>query len=345
VLKILLPIEDPPLEEKTKTLLGILLRGKVREMKETTSWMKIAHLSDLHICQKSRPKNLERARLLIDYALQQSVDHFVITGDIIHLNEGEDLVAFRNLLDEFDLLDSSRVTMVIGNHDIFGGVYLAEDILAYPKKCESVDFDKKIVEFKNYFFETFENTYFTSSQAIYPYAKIVGDVVFIGINSCSPYSKFRNLFAAKGKVGTRQVENIRQILSKTEFQNKIKIVLIHHHFKKINHHSSLFRNSFLQNLESFGDKLRKKKRLIKLFRRHKVDLILHGHDHHCNEYWIKNLHFMNAAGCIDKNVPGELQINFITITRNKIETEIQRISENCILEQKECRNSKLVLAI
>lgn len=307
--------------------------------------MKIAHLSDLHICQKSRPKNLERARLLIGYALEQGVDHFVITGDIIHLNQEEDLVAFRNLLDEFDLLDSSRVTMVIGNHDIFGGVYLAEDILTFPKKCESVDFDKKVAQFKNIFFETFENTYYTSSDAIYPYAKIVGDVVFIGINSCSRYSKFRNPFAAKGKVGDKQLNNVQQILLKNEFQNKMKIVLIHHHFKKISDHSSLFHNSFLQNLESFGDKLQKKKRLIKLFRRHKVDLILHGHDHHCNEYWIKNLHFMNAAGCIDKNNPGELQINFVTVTTNAIKTEIRAIAETSSKKVEQPQNTDYALAL
>jgi len=289
--------------------------------------MKIAHLSDLHICQKSRPQNLERARRLIDYALEQRADHIVITGDIVHLGEAEDLIAFRNLLDEFDLLDSSRVSLVIGNHDIFGGIYLAEDILAFPKKCETIDYQKKIIEFKNYFFETFENTYFTSSNEIYPYAKIINDVVFIGINSCSPYSRLRNPFAAKGKVDKKQLENLRQIFSKTEFQHKIKIVLIHHHFKKINHHSSLFRNSFLQNIESFGDRLRKKKRLIKLFHRYNVDLILHGHDHHCNENWIEKLHFMNAAGCIDKNKPGELQINFITVTANTIQTEIRTIAE------------------
>ena len=115
--------------------------------------MKIAHLSDVHICQKSRPKNLERTKLLLDYALQQGVDHIVITGDIVHLGEVEDYIALRNLFQEFGLLDPFKLTLVIGNHDVFGGVYLAEDILSFPEKCESINYDAKLLEFKNHFFE------------------------------------------------------------------------------------------------------------------------------------------------------------------------------------------------
>jgi len=288
--------------------------------------MKIAHLSDLHICQKARPKNLEKTRLLIDHALQQHADHFVFTGDIVHLAEKEDFIAFRNLLDEFNLLDSSKTTLVIGNHDIFGGVYIAEDILTFPQKCETVDYHKKLIEFKNYFFETFENTYFPVSHTPYPFAKIIGNVVLIGMNSIHPYSKLKNLFASKGRVGKIQLENLRQILSRSEFQDKVKIGLVHHHFKKVTHHCSLFCNTLLRNIETYGNKLKDRKQVVKLLNRYKVDLVLHGHEHDSHEYHFRGLHFMNAGGCIEKNSPDELKLNIVNIIQDKIKTEIQKIS-------------------
>lgn len=305
--------------------------------------MKIAHLSDLHICQKSRPNNLEKTRWLIEYALQQQADHFVFTGDIVHLAKKEDFIAFRNLLDEFDLLDSSRTTLVIGNHDIFGGVYFAEDVLTFPQQCEAVDYHKRLIEFKNYFFETFENSYFPASHEPYPFAKKIGNVVFIGLNSIHKYSKLKNLTASKGEVGKIQLENLRQILSRREFQDKIKIVLVHHHFKKVSHRCSLFTNTLLRNIETYGNKLKNRKQVARLLARYKVDLILHGHEHDSHEYFYKDLHFMNAGGCIERNNQDELHINFITVASNKIKTEISMISENHILEYEANRSSNLVL--
>lgn len=305
--------------------------------------MKIAHLSDLHICQESRPKNLEKTRLLIDYALQQEVDHFVFTGDIVHLAKKEDFIAFRNLLDEFNLLDSSRVTLVVGNHDIFGGVHFAEDILTFPQKCEAVDYHKRVVEFKNYFFETFENTYFPASHVPYPFAKKIGDVVLIGINSIHRYSKLKNLTASKGEVGKIQLENLRQILSRSEFQDKIKIVLIHHHFQKVSHRCSLFTNTLLRNIETYGNKLKNRNQIARLLSKYKVDLILHGHEHDSHEYFYKGLHFMNSGGCIERNNHDELQINLITVSSNKIKTEIRRISEKNILQFTPDQNLNFVL--
>jgi len=310
---------------------------------EPESYMKIAHLSDLHICQKSRPKNLERTRLLIDYALQQETDHFVFTGDIVHLGEKQDFVTFRHLLDEFDLLDSSRATLVIGNHDIFGGVYFAEDVLAFPQKCEAVDYQKKVIEFKNYFFETFENTYLPASHEPYPFAKKIGNVVFIGLNSIHGYSKLKNFIASKGEVGKIQLENLKQILSRNEFHDKIKIVLIHHHFKKVSHRCSLFTNTLLRNIETYGNKLKNRNQIAKLLGRHKVDLILHGHEHDSHEYFYKGLHFMNAGGCIDKNSPGEMKINFIEIKENQINAGIQTVLEDEILELEQYPVGKLAM--
>lgn len=287
--------------------------------------MKIAHLSDLHICQKSRPGNLEKTRSLIDYALRHQADHFVFTGDIAHLAEKADFLAFRDLLREFDLLDAARSTLVIGNHDIFGGVYYAEDILAFPQKCQTVDYEKKLLEFKHFFFETFESCYFPVSHQPYPFAKIIGNVAFIGLNSIYTYSLLQNLLASKGMVNKDQQAGLRQILARKEYQDKVKIVLIHHHFNKVSHRCSVFTHSLLRILETYGHKLIERKKLAQLLRKLDVALVLHGHEHDSHEYSYKGLHFMSAGGCIEKNHADELRINWIEIKADEIKTEIQTV--------------------
>ncbi|MBN2356330.1 metallophosphoesterase [candidate division KSB1 bacterium] len=296
--------------------------------------MKIAHLSDLHICQKSRPKNLEKVRMLFEYALNKKADHFVITGDIVHLGEAEDFNAFRQALNEFDLLDSNRTTLVIGNHDIFGGVYLAEDILTFPQKCMAVDYQKKLLEFKNFFFETYENTLFQSADDTYPFAKIIGDIAFIGINSTRPYSRFKNPFASKGMVDDAQIKKMNRLLSRRELTGKIKIALIHHHFQKLGKKKPAFGSSFLINLESIGGKLKKKKRLLNVFRRHKINLVLHGHEHQSGHYQSKNLRFMNGGGSIDNNEPDRFKLNFIKVNPSKIQCKVKTIAYKDAFEER-----------
>ncbi len=296
------------------------------EKLELKSYMKIAHLSDLHICQKSRPKNLEKTRRLIDYALGQNADHFVFSGDIVHLARTEDFIAFRHLLEEFNLLDSSRATLVVGNHDIFGGVYFAEDVLTFPQQCEAVDYHKRLIEFKNYFFETFDHTYFPASREPYPFAKTIGDVVLIGLNSIHPYSKWKNLFASRGLVENEQLAHLRQIFLKGEYQDKTKIVIVHHHFRKVSNRCSLFTNTLLRNIETYGNKLKNRNQVARLLARYNVDLVLHGHEHDSHEYVYRGVRFVNSGGCIEKNGDGLLRINFVTIKLNEIMTEIQTIA-------------------
>ena len=97
--------------------------------------MKIVHLSDLHISLKNLPQNLEYTERLVTYGLEMGADHFVFTGDISHEGKDEDFLAFRNLLERYRLLTSEKTTLVIGNHDIYGGVHLPGTFRASPKNA------------------------------------------------------------------------------------------------------------------------------------------------------------------------------------------------------------------
>jgi 3',5'-cyclic AMP phosphodiesterase CpdA len=287
--------------------------------------MIIAHLSDLHICIKNKPQNLNRTKYLIESALKQEVSHFIITGDISHLCNPDDFLALRRLLEQYELLDSQKVSMVIGNHDIYGGVYLAEDILTFPGKCKTIDYYQKIHEFHNYFLEIFENTFLPFPDRRYPYAKKVDEILLIGVNSTMEYSRLNNPFASRGKVGRKQIKGLTEIFARPEFLNSKKIVMSHHHFSQRPLKSITLYKTFLHSIESYAGKLEKKKRLARVLRKNEVDLVVHGHLHESAAYERFSLKFLNGAGAIEKNTPGELKLNMISISPETIKTKIKLV--------------------
>jgi 3',5'-cyclic AMP phosphodiesterase CpdA len=121
--------------------------------------MKIAHFPDLHICTLHRHENLQLTRETIEYALRANCDHLVITGDLSHKGGRRDYEILRALFDEYDLLAPEKLSLTIGNHDIFGGVQSAEDILAFPKHCRMIPFNQRVKDFVEFFCESFDQTY------------------------------------------------------------------------------------------------------------------------------------------------------------------------------------------
>ncbi|HDK35577.1 MAG TPA: metallophosphoesterase, partial [Bacteroidetes bacterium] len=287
--------------------------------------MKIAHLSDLHLCMKNRPMVVQQTKQLIQYALEQGIDHLVITGDISHNNEPQDFIALRKLLQEFGLLDPNKLSLTIGNHDIFGGVYFATDIAAFPEKCKHTNYRQEVREFKHYFSEAFENAYFPLPYLEMTYAKSIDNVVIIGINSIDRYSSLRNPFASAGVISSAQFDGLKMIFSKNNDKNCKKIVLIHHHFNHGPPADTRLQSRFWKMIENYANRLSHKKRLLRLFKKQHVDLILHGHKHESVEYRKMGLHFLNAGGTIDTNHSDELRVNFITIENDEIQTEIRTL--------------------
>lgn len=287
--------------------------------------MKMAHISDLHLNTEHKPKNLYYTQKLIEHALQQNIHHLVITGDITHNASEEDFKHMRRLLESFGLLHSQKVSLVIGNHDIFGGVHLAEDILTFPDRCRTVDDTNKIKQFQYYFYETFLDCYHPFKSELFPYAKIIGDIVLIGMNSIAPYSTIKNLFASKGRVDKLHLQGLRQISQWNKVKERLKVVLIHHHFGLTRKKE---KQNLLENIENHHMKLRKRKKIIRIFQSLGVDLVLHGHVHISNQYHKKGIHFVNAGATVEGFQRDFLYINFIEIAQQHIRVDIQQISKS-----------------
>ena len=292
--------------------------------------MKIAHLSDLHLCSKFKQDNIVKTKKLIKYALDQGADHFVITGDISDNAQEKDFLSLRKILETYKLLSSDKTSIIIGNHDIFGGVQTAHDIINFPAKCANTNYKEKVTKFLKYFEELFENAFFASNESPFPYAKILGDVVLFGINSIDKYSKLKNPFAANGHVSKTERKSLKNILSDERFLDKTKIAMLHHHFYKNNVPGKSSENSLWNSIENFTMKLRGKKKLLNIFIENGVGLVLHGHSHEIKEYNRKGIKFLNAGGSVDNNTVGEAGLFMIEINGSALKINFDLLKDNTL---------------
>lgn len=260
--------------------------------------MKIIHISDLHIDRNYKRNNYNKSHYLFEKITDEGFDHLIISGDITENADGSSFELARNLFKKFGLLDPSRMTLVIGNHDIFGGVHLAEDVINYPSKCRQTNYRKKVEEFEYYFRETFRETITTSKQTFFPFIKEFDEFVLIGINTIAQYSVIRNPFASNGEIHEKIFRPIEKILSHGSFKNKKRIAVTHHHFSKDPAEKSPDAGTLWNAIERQTMKLRGKKSVLKNLEKLETEMVLHGHVHETNEYSRKNIRFINAGGSV-----------------------------------------------
>lgn len=257
-----------------------------------------------------------------------NIDHLVITGDLTDDASEVDLGILKKALKSYGFDNGEKLSVVIGNHDIYGGVQKAEDIFNFPDRCRKTDYREKIKLFNSILNFSFDNCIYQSENLSYPYAKLLNDVLFIGINSNAEYSSLTNPFASNGEVSLRQQSEIIKILSKYGSAAKYRIILIHHHFNKITSMKNLSSAGLWQNIEKQTMKLRKKKKLLKIFNYFNVDLVLHGHLHETEAYHKSDIDFYNAGGLIKSINSKKLKFNVVNIDSNGIRVELIKLPRN-----------------
>ena len=297
--------------------------------------MRIAHLSDLHFTTFFSNNNLPQIEQALRFAIENQADHIAITGDLTDNAVPKDFIILRRLFEKLNILDYNKLSLVIGNHDIFGGVQTAEDIFNFPDKCSKVNYQQKLQDFYSFFPELFNGSIDYNPLNIFPFVKKIDNFLLIGLNSIAEYSMVSNPFASNGIIELSQLNTISEILEPYQDNKYRKIVLVHHHFNKMNvaENSS---GSFWQNIEKQTMKLRKKKRLLKIFNHFGVELVLHGHYHVSRDYVRKGITFSNAGASLKGQEKGEININFIDVHKRDIDIEVVNItSDKCINDSKE----------
>ncbi len=295
--------------------------------------MRIAHISDLHICTESFPENIYKTRQLFNAVVESEADHLVVTGDITHDAKTEDLHRFRNILSEYGFLNADKTSLVIGNHDIYGGVHLASDIINFPKRCRSIKINEKVALFRDQFDETFDNTIFLQADNTFPYVKLTGNVMLVGLNSVTDYSLIRNSAASNGKISSADYNLLRDFFeTNRRYDDYTKIVLIHHHFTANTNVTPERQNVLFEFIEYQTMKLRGSRKLLKLFARHNINLVLHGHVHFNKIYNRNSLRFLGGGGAVKDDRDNRMKLNLIDINPDEIEIQIKSIGEGYVPE-------------
>lgn len=285
----------------------------------------IGHISDLHLSPEFKTNNIRNTRRVLEYLLQRQVDHIVLTGDIAANAEERDFLLVRDILGSYGLLDAGKLTVIVGNHDIYGGVHTVEDILSFPDRCRITDYERKLYRFHEQFHETFEGARFASEGLLYPFSKTFGDVVLIGMNSVRRYSLFSNPIGSNGHVDDYQQRLVKQLVTDPLFANKKKVALVHHHFCKVNSKAQGTMHSVWGVIERHTMKLRGRNSLVRLLKKGGVELVLHGHLHESTEYMRDGVRFLNAGASVVRKGSSDLRVNFVRVSDEGIGTEIHTL--------------------
>ncbi len=253
---------------------------------------KIAHISDLHVSYTDLNENGKKLVEVLTDIRKRNCDHVVVTGDIADNPQSQDLSYVREIFSHFDLLESSRMSVIPGNHDIFGGAVSGIMFFSFPLMCKEVDYEKNLNLFVNTFKETFEE------NNSFPYLKVMNNVALIGLNSIERWSEENNTEGSNGRVEKEEFAKLKNILSDEKLLGKYKVILIHHHFKKPVLSAEYPAHTLWLKIVNWKMKLYNKRKLLRLFKKNNINLILHGHTHINDIYNLKNVTIVNSSACV-----------------------------------------------
>lgn len=277
---------------------------------------KIAHISDLHISFNEENENARKFVDLLKDIRERDCDHILITGDLVENPEYKDLLYVREILHKFDLLDASKVSIVPGNHDIFGGARGSMGAIFFPQRCRNTDYDKNSEQFIDAFKESFPQ------DISYPNLKILNNIAMISINSVERWSEKNNPEGSNGIIETENYNKLERLFSEEIVSGKIKIVLLHHHLNKPDIREDYPAHSLWLKTIDWKMKLHGRKTFLKFLKKHKVNMVLHGHTHISELYLEDNLTIINSsAASVPLTDDPKRKYNIISIPGDEETTE------------------------
>jgi len=271
----------------------------------------LVHISDPHLSRQFYREHFKSFKILLRSILEEGCDHLLITGDIVSTPNIDDFYLVREILAKHHMLSADRLTVVPGNHDIFGGPHRATDVLSFPQYIRNVDYKRHLA----LFLETFEETFESAEQVLhgeqFPFVKRVGPFAIIGLNSIPPWSLRKNPIGSNGMLNEEQFEGLRALIDSPLLKNAVPIVAIHHHFTDFAKDGSTS-HSIWEKIESQTMRMRKRRKIIKLFNELNVEYVLHGHVHKNEIYEKSGIAFSNGAGAVCDDPIRLLKYNTLT---------------------------------
>jgi 3',5'-cyclic AMP phosphodiesterase CpdA len=259
---------------------------------------RIAHISDSHISRQYYREHIKSLKLLLRSIVDLGIDHIVISGDIVSTGNEDDYYLAREIFSKLGLLDAKRLTVVPGNHDIFGGPHRAVDILSFPQHIRGVDYVCNKRMFFEAFAETFQGVRRIADRSVFPFIKEAGPFRLIGLNSVPPWSFRYNPLGTNGFINEEQFTALESIIPELQGDAFVNTLVCHHHFNDLIKEEDIPSNGFWKKIESKTMRMKKRKKLLRLFGEMNTRYVLHGHIHRNEMYERNGILFANGAGAV-----------------------------------------------
>jgi 3',5'-cyclic AMP phosphodiesterase CpdA len=293
-------------------------------LKPHSSGYKLVHISDTHLSRQFYRENIKSFKILLETVLEEGADHIVITGDIVSTADPDDFYLAREIFSTFGLLDPDKLTVVPGNHDIFGGPHRAVDVLSFPKYIRGVDYTKNLKLFCDSFSETFVGVKTLVKDSLFPFVKQTGPFSILGLNSISRWSLWNNPLGSNGSLSSEQVVSLKSLIESNFQIEDTLLVAMHHHSHDLS--DEVLQSKLWKKIESKTMRLKKRKKIIKLFNKLNVSYVLHGHVHLNELYEKKNIKFMNGAGAVCDDPIPFLKYNIIERENGETCARVEQLS-------------------
>lgn len=221
-----------------------------------------AHLADLHLVGPADERSALTRMALARQEVTEA-DAVVIAGDVTDRGYDSQQELAGQLLRR--LASERPVIAVPGNHDVSQARGLggrrddADDVVAGLARLARAGASVRALD----------------AQRAWPIRVDLhgGEAVLYGIDSTRAHPDIGNW--ACGRIGGRQLAVLDADLASLEPSQR-KVLVLHHHVKRL----PIGRQIPHLLSREFGMALRDRKPLRDLIRRHRVDLVLHGHRHH-----------------------------------------------------------------
>ncbi|HET7152466.1 MAG TPA: metallophosphoesterase [Candidatus Kapabacteria bacterium] len=257
----------------------------------------LVHISDPHLSRQFYREHFKSFKILLRSILEEGCDHLLLTGDIVSTPNIDDFYLVREILAKHNMLSADKLTVVPGNHDIFGGPHRATDVLSFPQYIRNVDYKRHLALFLETFEETFETAEYITHGEQFPFVKRVGPFAIIGLNSIATWSLRKNPLGSNGELTDEQFEGLRKLNGSSLLKGTVPIVAIHHHFNGLAKDASTS-HSIWEKIEFQTMRMRKRRKIAKLFNELDVQYVMHGHIHRNEIYEKSGITFANGAGAV-----------------------------------------------
>ena len=230
-----------------------------------TQTFTLAHLTDVHLpARAGMPLRFWNAKRILGYlnwqrgrraVHQQAVadrliadaqalraDHIVITGDLINLGSPQEYADAVSWLTTIG--PPEAVTVVPGNHDIYSALHGDIGVRRWAAYMGG-----------------------ESETLAFPFVRRVGPLALIGLNSAFETPPFN----ACGRLGSQQIDVVRELLDRLAGEDTVRVVLIHH--------------PPLPGMASERRRLEDAAHLANVLEACGAELVLHGHNHKPSLTW------------------------------------------------------------